>query len=675
MYTFFKKSQTRAERFDAIRRAIERFGSADEDPLPHFVALFNEIRPARPSDVETAVENYKAMLSILEADRVHRENVARHFLNLISSRNLVTFLTDSGVLPSTGFFSEVWRIVTNRILPEVYDDRYFKDCLHRVYHRPTDWIWLEGIPPELSRRLWRITESDDGHRQFEVRRIVEQCLEAVLILAHRVSALGVEPELVRVDSAVAEFASPFLALASEAHHFVETYRASMENREITPDDGRHVLVILGQCWDVLRRVRRGAMTRGTNLRLTFILARCEQSLHRLESLMEMLSARFHPDVRDAALEAWGDLARESIRAENKRNSLVALCGRVLGLLALRVTDNAAKTGEHYIAANRPQYIRMWRSAMGAGLVIAVLALLKIFASKLDAALAHEAFLYSMNYGLGFVLIYMFHFTIATKQPAMTAQTVAGFLGEARGRKADLEGVADLTAAVARTQIAAIIGNVAVALPTALTLAALLSLLYGAPVIDTEKGRHLLEELYPLSSLAIPHAALAGVFLFLSGLISGYFDNKASYERIGERVALARWLRGLVGTTSADRIGRYVDGNLGGMAGNFFFGIMLGSAGTIGKIFGLPIDIRHIAFSSANFGYAVAALDFALPWQEVVRASAGVACIGLTNLSVSFALALWVALAARGIEFRQMKPILKVLWRRVRTQPGTFFLPL
>ena len=675
MSALFRKKPTQAERFDAIRRALDSFGSGDQDSLTHLVALYDALRPSRPTDISIAVENYEEALTMIETDPVYRENVRRHFLSSFESRNLVTFLTDSGVLPSTGFFSELWRIVTNRILPEVYDERYWKDCLHRVFRRPTDWMWLEGIPPEFSRRFWRLMESDDSYSKLEIRRIIDQFLEAVLILAYRISALGVEPDLVRVNPEVAEFASPFLALASEVHRFVESYRASIVDQELTGDDGRHVLVILSQCRVVLRRVRRGAMTKGTNLRLTFILARCEQSLDRLESLMEMLSARFLPDVRDAGLKAWSTVVRESIRAENKRNSIIALCSRLLSLLALRVTDNAAKTGEHYIATSRTQYFRMWRSAMGAGLIIGALALVKIFASKFDTSLANQAFLYSMNYGLGFVLIYILHLTIATKQPAMTAQTIAGFLGETPGKKAKLDHVADLTAAVSRTQIAAIMGNVVVAFPTAVALGVLLSSFKGAPAIDAEKGLHLLQTLYPFSSLAIPHAAVAGVFLFLAGLISGYFDNKAAYERIGERLARAPWLRGLIGQANAVRIGGYIDRNLGGLAGNFFFGVMLGSAGTIGKIFGLPIDIRHIAFSSANFGYALVASDFSLPFSVIARAATGVALIGVTNLAVSFALALWVALASRGVEYRQMKPLLRELWQRFRTQPGSFFLPL
>ncbi|HEX5802425.1 MAG TPA: preprotein translocase subunit TatB, partial [Azospira sp.] len=105
--------------------------------------------------------------------------------------------------------------------------------------------------------------------------------------------------------------------------------------------------------------------------------------------------------------------------------------------------------------------------------------------------------------------------------------------------------------------------------------------------------------------------------------------------------------------------------------NFLFGCMLGSAGTLGIIFGLPIDIRHIAFSSANLGYALAAFDFALPATTVLWAALGVLLIGAVNLAVSFSLALWMALRARSVEFRQSRELLRLLGRRLRMAPRSF----
>jgi site-specific recombinase len=317
---------------------------------------------------------------------------------------------------------------------------------------------------------------------------------------------------------------------------------------------------------------------------------------------------------------------------------------------------------------------MWRAAAGGGLIIGAMALLKILASKLALAPFVQAFVYSMNYGLGFMLIHMLHFTVATKQPAMTAAAIAATLEESGGASRDLQRLADLVVDVLRSQFAAICGNVLVAVPTAIAISLALGTALGHPPVDAHKAAHLLHELSPVRSLAVFHAVIAGVCLFLAGLISGYFDNLASYARIPERVVRLPWLRRLAGDMGAARAADYLGDNLGGLMGNLLFGFMLGSMGTLGFLFGLPLDIRHIAFSSANLGYALVALDFALDARQWLESLAGLFLIGFTNLAVSFVLALWVALKSRGAEFRHGRPLLGIVAGRFLRQPQRFLLP-
>jgi site-specific recombinase len=191
------------------------------------------------------------------------------------------------------------------------------------------------------------------------------------------------------------------------------------------------------------------------------------------------------------------------------------------------------------------------------------------------------------------------------------------------------------------------------LPVALLVGWYLGVGPEASSVTRADAEHMLRDLHPLASPAIAHAAVAGVCLFLAGLISGYFDNVARYERIGERVANLAWLRLLTGKRGAAWLGGATDRHLGAIMGNLLFGLMLGSAGFIGFIFGLPLDIRHVAFASANLGYALAAFDFRPEWLAFAWAALGVVLIALTNLAVSFVLALGVALRARGLGLREM----------------------
>ncbi len=641
------------------------------DPLRLFTEIYAVMRPKRADDSASAIANHLALLDLLDADEGLRQGLRDAFAKLISTRAMVSYLTDSGILPPTGFFSELMRIVSHRLLPEIQNTGEFRDCLHIVLNHKDDWVWLGEIPIENSIRFWHQLIPAGELGEHERRRLVDQFIEAMLVLAYRISGLDVQQDLLRLGGTLADQAPAFRAVAGEAQRYANALHAAHDNGERPQDDEKHLLVLIDQCQDLINRAHRAAQRVGTSLSLSFTLRRAYQCLSRLEVLATLLGSHWRDGGETIAIEQWSNLVRQTVRAENQRNSIRQHVSRGIGLLALRVTDNAAKSGEHYITESRSAYYGMWRSAMGAGAIIAVLALLKIFTSKLDLAPIGYAFLYSMIYGLGFALIYMLHLTIATKQPAMTAQTIASYLGEAEnGKQQELDRLVDLIAAVARSQIAAIIGNVAIALPVAMLIGLAWANISGEPMLDPGKGAHLIGDLDPLG-WALPHAAIAGVFLFFSGIISGYFDNLASYSRIGERVAQLRWLGLLAGRERAAGIGNYVDANLGGLSGNFLFGCMLGTAGTIGMILGLPIDIRHIAFSSANLGYALTAFRFDLPLVTLAWGGLGVLLIGFINLGVSFALALWMSLRAREVAFTQTRELLSTLWQRLKSDPRSF----
>lgn len=655
-----------------LHTTLDAFREPEADTLELIRRLIALLRRASLEKGGTG-ELQNILQAQLEADPELLAAFRHHVVHFIATRRLVTFFTDSGILPGTGFFSEWWRILWNRILPEVPDERRLKDCLHVIYDRSDDWRWLERIPPESSQYLWALLAPKDELRSIDWLSIQEQILDSILLLAHRVSGLGVDSELMRASPNFDDNSPRFIALSAEALDFVNTFRQGILEAKPSTDDGSQLLVMADQCAETLDRIRKRALTVGTSLHLSYILTRSEQSLERLRELIAILISadRNH----SSAISAWSSFARDAFLAENRRNSMRYYMSQLSQLMAVRVTENAARSGEHYICETKSDYQQMWRSAAGAGVLIGGMALLKIFAANLHAPLFVEAFLFSMIYGLGFVLIYLLGLTVATKQPAMTAQTLASHLSDLKpNRAADLERLVDVVAAVCRSQLAAIGGNVMLALPVAIAIAWGLGELTGQPLISMEKGAHLLQDLDPLG-WAIPHAAVAGFYLFLSGLITGYFDNQAAYSDFGARIARLRWLRQLLGSERALRFGSYIQDHLGGIMGNFLFGCMLGSTGVIGTILGLPLDIRHIAFSSANIGYAVVGFDFALPIKAVLWGALGIAIIGLTNLAVSFALALRTALRARRVEFEHWMPLLRAIWRRFRQQPRSFLLPL
>ena len=117
-----------------------------------------------------------------------------------------------------------------------------------------------------------------------------------------------------------------------------------------------------------------------------------------------------------------------------------------------------------------------------------------------------------------------------------------------------------------------------------------------------------------------------------------------------------------------------DYNLGALAGNFYFGCLLGGMAGLGVLLGLPVDIRHIAFSSAFVGFSLIGLEFSVTWQMALLAVLGVMLIGVTNLLVSFLLALYVAMKSRKVSFLQQRMLLVTVAQHLLSRPRDFILP-
>jgi site-specific recombinase len=100
---------------------------------------------------------------------------------------------------------------------------------------------------------------------------------------------------------------------------------------------------------------------------------------------------------------------------------------------------------------------------------------------------------------------------------------------------------------------------------------------------------------------------------------------------------------------------------------------MGTTATVGFLLGLPLDVRHVTFSSANFAIGFVGLGQQLDRDTIAITFLGIALIGMVNLLVSFGLALWVALRARKVRFHHGLKLLRALGRRLRAAPLDFFI--
>ena len=112
-----------------------------------------------------------------------------------------------------------------------------------------------------------------------------------------------------------------------------------------------------------------------------------------------------------------------------------------------------------------------------------------------------------------------------------------------------------------------------------------------------------------------------------------------------------------------------------VTGNVILGFMLGTAGMVGVIFGVPFDIRHIAFSSAHFGVAAFAAPDLITFDVALFSTLGVMGIGFVNFLVSFGLTMLTALRSRRMTIRRGQLLAFMLFNDFRQRPASWFFPV
>lgn len=644
-------------------------------------------------DEYNANQSMAAFIYYLRDHPVLTQGFTLFLLNLIDQSRQVSLYTDAGILSDNSFFGEFYSLIGHRFLPRLPEEDSLFELIIRVFSGKKDRLWLDNIANRWWYELVLLFDVPPRNEALVIQ-IKDNILTAIVILSYRISGLGLHPELIRNYPQAMAVHSAFVAQNFEVNEYVNLYRKNnLENpAEVANDpldmlplsvtDASQIYVLLDQGQDIAHNIRKRVYKTGISIRLTNMLVRLEQSLERLELLIQLVSLDKHEHKKSLL-----QLMNAFITGAQNRNSLGYLIGVNTELLSRKVTENASKVGEHYISTDARGYREMYKKGAIGGLLIGCMATLKIMGYGLELAPMGRAFLNSMIYGLGFVLIHIIGGTVATKQPAMTAAAIASTISEATNKLSNnatakklnkLGKLAELVVDILRTQFIAIMGNITIAMPIALLISFAYLHSTGQPLMDLKQSEHLLHDLNPFASLALPHAAIAGVYLYISGLIAGYYDNMAVYNKIGERLRRHPTLKLILPGHLLIRMSEFIESNLGALMSNFIFGVFLGSTATIGYMFGIPLDIRHIAFASANLIHGIFNVyvnSGSLPDLSVMAISfLGMLMIGMVNLMVSFSLALLTALRARGVKLFEWRSLFEMVKMHFANNPSDFFVP-
>ncbi|HEY5923780.1 MAG TPA: hypothetical protein VIV11_18990 [Kofleriaceae bacterium] len=615
--------------------------SARLDALEDLLRLVIEIpaiqRLRAPAPLQLA--RLHALLQSLAAVPAFRDKLADTLASVLRDTTAVALFAEAGIPSDRGISNETLDRIARRIFPRPPDDENLERFVSRVFRRTRDCAWIEVAPVEVFLEM--------GDLLGDIWKPLREAMaDAVALLATRISALGLSIDLRERSDPMHVRDSPFFRIP---HVPLE-----------------QIPMLILECRQQLASIRKRLETTGVSVDVVYCIDTIGRMLRRMERMLVFLmGTASKQEIADgarsmlAALTA-GRIADDSLRQLARQN---------LGLLARKVIERVGHTGEHYVTSSRREYFKMLASAAGGGALTALTVVNKFIAKSAHLAPFIDGVVAAGNYAGSFLVMQFLGFTLATKQPSMTAAALAATIKETKGQH-QLDELVVLIARISRSQFAAAVGNVFAVIPIAIAIDLLWLVSTGHHFLSEKYSSSSIASFHPLESGTIFFAALTGVLLWLSSMGAGWLENWVTYRRLPDAIRAHR-LGKVIGRDRMHRIADFVTNHSAGIGGNVTLGVLLGMTPIFGAFFGLPLDVRHITLSTGTLAFAGCTLGI----EAITLGSiAGIAVIGLLNFGVSFYLALMVALRAREVTSAERAHLAKAVLRRFFRHPVQFFYP-
>lgn len=635
------------DRLDALVRLIEWTRVADVDA---------------GKDVPPVRSHLLKLVQVIESVPAARRSVQDTFAEILSETEGVNLFGDTGIPSDRGFLAELAERVMRRLLPQPSDEHDLSRLVARLYTGRDAVERLRTLALESFHRLVDPLAPPERPEMWAPLRTA--FTDGFRLLAIRVEAQGLSAKLRSRSHPSTVANSPFHRIARTSYALMDAWKA-----------GEDVLALAqswrgqsAECREEVAEITRRLESAGVSVDIVYGIEVLERCLARMEAMLEFIESPPGP-ARSLAIHR---LLAGLIVAAHEDRSIRHLIRTDLHLLQRKIVDRSGRTGEHYVARTLREYRHLWFAAAGGGLLMVLTAAVKLKVTHAGLPLFVEGMLSGLNYAVSFMLLHHFRLVLATKQPAMTAATLATLL-RSRNRTERLDRVVDFTVRICGSQFAAAVANVIFVFLGAFVFSYLWQLALGRDYLGVKAAQHVFQTLSPVNSGTVFYAAVTGVILWAAAMIGGWFDNWAVYHRLPQAIADHR-LGQRLGRKRMARFAGIVSRNMAGWGTNISLGFLLGLTPVFGMFLGLPLDVRHVTLSSGMLAFACAGLDgwFTTGW--FFWALAGVATMFVLNLSVSFFLSLYTAARAYELERRELAVLGMRLLQRLMSSPLDFVLP-
>ena len=637
--------------------------------------LVNWVRTLGPDAQELGLRSarvqsarLKYVLQVLDRNPSLKQKTAASLRSIIQDPRALEMFMNVGIPNQLGFIGELGERLNLLLLPQAPRDHDLVAVFSETFRRGSDPEWIRQLDAPTFRGWLELFHYAEGPVPAGWNTLVEDARHSLYLMSHSARSTGLS-RLIRNRVAEPDFRRlPFFDLAERAEAVLRAEAA--EDVETRAQAYVEFGDCVDRCFATLDEVHRHFREHGVSISLVYQLERLKAQLRRCRTLARLLTS-YQVDPRFIQ-EFFVLLVQENIRARK----LKGLLKDNLALACQKIIDSNAQTGEHYITRDRHEQATIFKSALGGGAITGLTTFVKFLLYHLSTPPFITGLLGFANYAASFVGIQLLGFTLATKQPAMTATALAATIQDAKRPAESEEAIGPLVDEIVhllRSQLAAVAGNLMAVVPVVALIDWGFSR-FGTHLVDPEHAQQTIHS-FSLRGMTPFYAAWTGVLLWLSSVFAGWLGNWFAYRRLPEAVQHHPRLNFVFGSRRTERFAHFLRTQAAGFAASISLGFLLSMAPLIAAFFGLSLEVRHVTLSSgALTACAISLGPSVFSGWDFWLAIGGIASMGVLNLGVSFGLALSVAIWAKQTSAPSRVLIGRALFGKLLRKPWLLFFP-
>lgn len=639
------------ERIQALKKVIQWVGES---------VTSDNMCPAKRRN-----EKFNELLELLKSNPDWRKSLSSILKDVVEKTDALNLFIDTGLPREDSFFGELFNRFTNRLLPHREVETDLSAVLIQIFRTKEDVIWLSNLPLEFKLEIKKLFSIDlDNSQQgadYLKNHLLDSAQKALIILSNFSCSISLQTEFrTRLEIPSQDLLhQPFVLLGK------------------LMEDDRLIHSAVQDCFRLceqsLSKLFTNVEETGASLSFVFKLELLERYFKRIKKIYQIF---FFQKPQVANNDAWTFVA-ELIHDDQSKNSIIELLSANFSLVSKKIIEKNKEFGQDQIAHKKAQYKELFLAALGGGVIVSITTIIKNYINYLSVAPFINGLFHWVNYSGTFIWMQMHHFVLATKQPSVTASALASKIQQGEILISD-EGkyfeLRDETLHIVRSQIVSVVGNLVTVVLTISLIFLSMEYFFEYRLGAENQIEKTLSYLHPLKSLVVLYGALMGFYLWCSSVVAGWIESWWGFAQIKRSISESYWLRRYLGSKFALKTADWMEQNIGGLGGNLSLGFFLAFSPLIATFLGLPLDVRHVTLSTGSLVLASwhAPMEF-FQTSDFWWCVCAIFIIGFMNISVSFFLALSIALKAKDIPIRLSLILFKLVLLTIIKNPIILFV--